>query len=78
MSDHGAWEDHPRSGLTKGFEPGESNGTVIRLSVTAALDEFLFGSDNAVINGAVKAIGTKFSASSACSASLCPGLEVRP
>ena len=47
------------------FEPGESNGTVIRLSLTAALGGFLFGYDSAVINGAVKAIGDQFSASSA-------------
>lgn len=47
------------------FEPGESNGTVIRLSLTAALGGFLFGYDSAVINGAVKAIGDRFSTSSA-------------
>jgi SP family sugar:H+ symporter-like MFS transporter len=47
------------------FQPGESNGTVIRLSLTAALGGFLFGYDSAVINGAVKAIGDRFSASSA-------------
>lgn len=33
------------------FQPGESNGTVIRLSLTAALGGFLFGYDSAVING---------------------------
>ena len=37
------------------FEPGESNSTVIRLSLTAALGGFLFGYDSAVINGAVTA-----------------------
>jgi MFS transporter, SP family, sugar:H+ symporter len=47
------------------FQPGESNATVIRLSLTAALGGFLFGYDSAVINGAVKAIGDRFSASSA-------------
>ena len=47
------------------FQPGESHGTVIRLSLTAALGGFLFGYDSAVINGAVKAIGDEFSASSA-------------
>ena len=47
------------------FQPGESNGTLIRLSLTAALGGFLFGYDSAVINGAVKAIGDQFSASSA-------------
>jgi SP family sugar:H+ symporter-like MFS transporter len=45
------------------FEPGESHGTVIRLSLTAALGGFLFGYDSAVINGAVKAITAHFSAS---------------
>src|SRR6202049_4516249 len=42
------------------FEPGESHGTVIRLSLTAALGGFLFGYDSAVINGAVKAITAHF------------------
>jgi SP family sugar:H+ symporter-like MFS transporter len=66
MSDHGTWVDPPAVWTDEEvFEPGESNGTVIRLSVTAALGGFLFGYDSAVINGAVKAIGTKFSASSA-------------
>jgi SP family sugar:H+ symporter-like MFS transporter len=45
------------------FEPGESHGTVIRLSLTAALGGFLFGYDSAVINGAVTAIQSQFSAS---------------
>jgi MFS transporter, SP family, sugar:H+ symporter len=45
------------------FQPGESHGTVIRLSLTAALGGFLFGYDSAVINGAVKAITAHFSAS---------------
>jgi SP family sugar:H+ symporter-like MFS transporter len=45
------------------FQPGESNGTVIRLSLTAALGGFLFGYDSSVINGAVKAITAHFSAS---------------
>jgi SP family sugar:H+ symporter-like MFS transporter len=45
------------------FNPGESNGTVIRLSLTAALGGFLFGYDSSVINGAVKAIAAHFSAS---------------
>ncbi len=43
------------------FHPGESHGTVIRLSLTAALGGFLFGYDSAVINGAVKAISAHFS-----------------
>jgi SP family sugar:H+ symporter-like MFS transporter len=47
------------------FEPGQSHGTVIRLSLTAALGGFLFGYDSAVINGAVKAITAHFSASPA-------------
>jgi MFS transporter, SP family, sugar:H+ symporter len=42
------------------FEPGDSNGTVIRLSLTAALGGFLFGYDSSVINGAVKAITAHF------------------
>jgi hypothetical protein len=42
------------------FQPGESNGTVIRLSLTVALGGFLFGYDSAV-----KAIGDRFSTSSA-------------
>jgi MFS transporter, SP family, sugar:H+ symporter len=42
------------------FQPGESHGTVIRLSLTAALGGFLFGYDSAVINGAVKAITAHF------------------
>jgi SP family sugar:H+ symporter-like MFS transporter len=45
------------------FNPGESNSTVIRLSLTAALGGFLFGYDSSVINGAVKAITAHFSAS---------------
>jgi SP family sugar:H+ symporter-like MFS transporter len=45
------------------FNPGESNRTVIRLSLTAALGGFLFGYDSSVINGAVKAITAHFSAS---------------
>jgi MFS family permease len=45
------------------FKAGESNGTVIRLSLTAALGGFLFGYDSSVINGAVKAIAAHFSAS---------------
>src|ERR1039458_4906427 len=45
------------------FEPGESHGTVIRLSLTAALGGFLFGYDSSVINGAVAAITAHFSAS---------------
>ena len=66
MSDHGTWVDPPAVWTDEEvFEPGESHGTVIRLSVTAALGGFLFGYDSAVINGAVDAIGTKFSASSA-------------
>jgi MFS transporter, SP family, sugar:H+ symporter len=44
------------------FQPGESHGTVIRLSLTAALGGFLFGYDSAIINGAVKAITAHFSA----------------
>src|ERR1039458_7334553 len=47
------------------FEPGESHGTVIRLSLTAALGGFLFGYDSSVINGAVAAITAPFSASAA-------------
>jgi SP family sugar:H+ symporter-like MFS transporter len=47
------------------FEPGESHGTVIRLSLTAALGGFLFGYDSSVINGAVAAITAHFSASAA-------------
>ena len=63
MSDHGTWVDPPAVWTDEEvFEPGESTGTVIRLSVTAAL--FLFGDDSAVFNDAVKAIGTKSSASS--------------
>ena len=66
MSDHGTWVDPPAVWTDEEvFEPGESNSTVIRLSLTAALGGFLFGYDSAVINGAVKAIGTEFSASSA-------------
>jgi SP family sugar:H+ symporter-like MFS transporter len=42
------------------FQPGESNRTVIRLSLTAALGGFLFGYDSSVINGAVTAISTHF------------------
>ena len=42
------------------FQPGDSNFTVIRLSLTAALGGFLFGYDSAVINGAVKAITVHF------------------
>jgi SP family sugar:H+ symporter-like MFS transporter len=45
------------------FQPGESHGTVIRLSLTAALGGFLFGYDSSVINGAVAAITAHFSAS---------------
>jgi SP family sugar:H+ symporter-like MFS transporter len=45
------------------FEPGEgSNRTVTRLTACAALGGFLFGYDSSVINGAVSAIGTHFSA----------------
>jgi SP family sugar:H+ symporter-like MFS transporter len=47
------------------FQPGESHSAVIRLSLTAALGGFMFGYDSAVINGAVTAIGKRFSASSA-------------
>jgi SP family sugar:H+ symporter-like MFS transporter len=66
MSDHGTWVEPPAVWTDEEvFEPGESHGTVIRLSVTAALGGFLFGYDSAVINGAVDAIGKKFSASSA-------------
>jgi SP family sugar:H+ symporter-like MFS transporter len=42
------------------FQPGESQSTVIRLALTAALGGFLFGYDSAVINGAVKAITAHF------------------
>jgi SP family sugar:H+ symporter-like MFS transporter len=66
MSDQGtsaaaptAWTDE------EVFQPGEPRGTVIRLSLTAALGGFLFGYDSAVINGAVTAIGHNFSATSA-------------
>jgi len=45
------------------FQPGESHGTVIRLSLTAALGGFLFGYDSSVINGAVAPITAHFSAS---------------
>ena len=47
------------------FQPGESNGTVIRLSLTAALGGFLCSWVTAVINGAGKAISDRFSTSSA-------------
>jgi SP family sugar:H+ symporter-like MFS transporter len=67
MSDHGTWVDPPAVWTDEEvFEPGDdSHGTVIRLSLTAALGGFLFGYDSAVINGAVDAIGKEFSASSA-------------
>jgi SP family sugar:H+ symporter-like MFS transporter len=66
MSDHGTWVEPPAIWTDEEvFQPGESHATVIRLSLTAALGGFLFGYDSAVINGAVEAIGTRFSASSA-------------
>ena len=66
MSDHGTWVEPPAVWTDEEvFQPGESHATVIRLSLTAALGGFLFGYDSAVINGAVDAIGTRFSASSA-------------
>jgi MFS transporter, SP family, sugar:H+ symporter len=66
MSDHGTWVEPPAVWTDEEvFQPGESHATVIRLSLTAALGGFLFGYDSAVINGAVDAIGTEFSASSA-------------
>ncbi len=39
------------------------NGVVIGMALVAALGGFLFGYDSAVINGAITAIGTQFSAS---------------
>jgi MFS transporter, SP family, sugar:H+ symporter len=66
MSDHGTWVEPPAVWTDEEvFEPGESHATVIRLSLTAALGGFLFGYDSAVINGAVTAIESRFSASSA-------------
>jgi SP family sugar:H+ symporter-like MFS transporter len=66
MSDHGTWVDPPAVWTDEEvFEPGESHATVIRLSLTAALGGFLFGYDSAVINGAVTAIQTEYSASAA-------------
>ena len=66
MSDHGTWVEPPAVWTDEEvFEPGESRATVIRLSLTAALGGFLFGYDSAVINGAVTAIESRFSASSA-------------
>src|SRR5512132_3284544 len=66
MSDHGTWVEPPAVWTDEEvFAPGDSHATVIRLSLTAALGGFLFGYDSAVINGAVDAIGTQFSASSA-------------
>jgi SP family sugar:H+ symporter-like MFS transporter len=44
------------------FEPGESHAAVTGLASVAALGGFLFGYDSAVINGAVKAIGSHYHA----------------
>jgi MFS transporter, SP family, sugar:H+ symporter len=62
VSEHGpvpestaAWSDEETAGAT---------GTVVRMASVAAIGGFLFGYDSAVINGAVAAIKSQFSAGS--------------